>query len=132
MKTRSTILMIVSIHVALVLIYSSTTLATAILVGNSAGIFSLQENAGTDVAITPVTPPTSSLFRDVPALGGRYSLGDMTFIPYLGAGFGAGYTSELDRAFAPHLQPQQNLNIGGQSGQSMIPNEFQMGIRIPF
>jgi hypothetical protein len=56
----------------------------------------------------------------------------MTFLPYIGAGFGAGYNSELDRTLAPNLQPQQNLNAGGLQGQNMVPNEFQMGIRIPF
>lgn len=131
MKTRFN-LMILSLTVALVLIHSGRTLAAPTLVGNSAELSPSQKNTRTEVATTPVTPSSGSLFRDVPALSGRYAVGDMTFLPYIGAGFGAGYTSELDRAFAPNLQPQQNMNLGGQPGQSMVPNEFQMGVRIPF
>ena len=132
MNTRFNILGIISFTVALALLHSNITLASHTLVGNSAGNFSLQENAGPDVATTPIAPSAGSLFRDVPSLSGRYSGGNMMFRPYIGAGFGAGYNSELDRTFAPNLQPQQNLNLGGLPGQSMVPNEFQMGIRIPF
>jgi hypothetical protein len=132
MKTRFNILGIISLTVALALIHSDRTFAAHTLVGNSASAFSLQENTGTGGTTLPVTPSTGSVFRDVPALSGRYSIGDMTFLPYIGSGFGAGYTSELDRTFAPNLQPQHNLNVGGLQGQSMVPNEFQMGIRIPF
>jgi hypothetical protein len=56
----------------------------------------------------------------------------MTFLPYVGAGFGGGFASDLDRALTPTIQPQPNTNLGGLSGQSMVPNEFQLGIRIPF
>ncbi len=132
MKTCFNILVILSLTVALVLIHSGRTFAAPTLTGNSAELSSSQKNTRTEVATPSVTPSSGSLFRDVPALSGRYSVGDMTLLPYIGAGFGAGYTSELDRAFSPTLQPQQNMNLGGQPGQSMVPNEFQMGIRIPF
>jgi hypothetical protein len=132
MKTRFNILGITFLTVALALIHTDGTFAASTLAGKSAGVFSLQENTGTGVTTLPVTPSTGSVFRDVPAVSGRYSAGSMTFLPYIGAGFGAGYNSELDRTFAPNLQPQQNLNAGGLQGQSMVPNEFQMGIRIPF
>ena len=132
MNRRFNILGIISLTVALALTYSDRALASHTLVGNSTGNFSLEESAGTDVATTPVTPSAGSPFRDVPSLSGRYFTGNMTFLPYIGAGFGAGYNSELDRTFAPNLQPQQNLNLGGLPVQSMTPNEFQMGIRIPF
>ena len=132
MKTRFNILGIISLTVALALIHSDRTFAAHTPVGNSAGVFSLQENTGIGITTLPVTPSAGSVFRDVPALSRRYSIGDMTFLPYVGAAFGAGYTSELDRSFAPNLQSQQNLNVGGLSGQSMVPNEFQMGVRIPF
>ena len=113
MKTHFNILGIISLAVALVLIHSDRIFAASTLAGKNAGIFSLQENTGTGVTALPVTPSTGSVFRDVPALSGRYSIGDMTFLPYIGSGFGAGYTSELDRTFAPNLQPQHNLNAGG-------------------
>ena len=132
MNTRFNILGIISLTVALALTHSDRALASQTLVGNSSGNFSLEESAGTDVATTSVTPSAGSPFRDVPSLSGRYFTGNMTFLPYIGAGFGAGYNSELDRTFAPNLQPQQNLNLGGLPVQSMAPNEFQMGIRIPF
>ena len=132
MNTRFNILGIISLTVALALTHSDRALASQTLVGSGTGNFSLEESAGIDVATTPATPSAGSPFRDVPSLSGRYFTGNMTFLPYIGAGFGAGYNSELDRTFAPNLQPQQNLNLGGLPVQSMAPNEFQMGIRIPF
>ena len=132
MKTRFNILGIIFLTVALALIHTNRTFAASTLGGKSAGVFSLQENTGAGVTTLPLTPSTGSVFRDVPALSGRYSAGNMTFLPYIGAGFGAGYNSELDRTFAPNLQPQHSLNAGGLQGQGMVPNEFQMGIRIPF
>jgi len=128
MNPRFKILVIFSLYMALGLTHADRTLASPTLVGNSAGTFSLEGHAGT----TPITPSADSLFRDVPSLSGRYSAGDMTILPYIGAGFGAGYNSQLDHAFTPNPQPQQNLNLGGLSGQTLVPNEFQMGIRISF
>jgi hypothetical protein len=132
MNTRFNILGIISLTIALALSQSDRAFAAHTLAGNSAGTLSLQENARANVATKPITPSTGSLFRDVPPLSERTSVGHIRFLPYIGAGFGAGYNSELDRTLAPNLPPQQNLNLGGQLGQSMVPNEFQMGIRIPF
>ena len=74
------------------------------------------------------------LFRQTPRLSGRLQVSEQTLIPYVGAGFGGGYVTERDRALGPLPGvPQQNLM--GDSlglGKSMMPNEFQMGIRIPF
>ena len=132
MNRRFNMLVILFLSIALGLTHADRTLASSTLAGNSVGTFSLEGHAGTDVVTTPVTPSADLLFRDVPSLSGRYSAGDMTILPYIGAGFGAGYNSQLDRAFTPNSQPQQNLNLGGLSGQTLVPNEFQMGIRIPF
>jgi len=132
MNTRFNILGIISLTVALALSQSDRVFAAHTLVGNDAATLSLQENTRADVATKPVAPSAGSLFRDVPSLSERNSVGHMRFLPYIGAGFGAGYNSELDRTLAPNLPPQHNLNLGGQLGQSMVPNEFQMGIRIPF
>ena len=132
MNARFSISAVLSLTIALVLMSAERTLASPTLVGDSTGIYSLQKDAGSDSATMPVTPAANSLFRDVPSLSGRYSAGGMTLLPYIGAGFGAGYSSELNRAFAPNPEPQQNLNLGGPLGQKMVPNEFQMGIRIPF
>lgn len=83
--------------------------------------------------------PTTSerpvdLFRQTPTLSGRVQVSEQTLIPYVGAGFGGGYVTERDRALVPMPGvPQQNL-LGDSLGLSkgMMPNEFQMGIRIPF
>jgi hypothetical protein len=132
LKTRFNILGIIALTLALAVIHSDRTFAAFTLVDNSAGVFSSEGNSVAGITTPPITPPTDSVFRDVPALRGHYSIGDMTLLPYIGAGFGAGYSSELDRTFAPNLAPQQNLNLGGQPLQNMVPNEFQLGIRIPF
>jgi hypothetical protein len=131
MKSPST--MIVSMWLCLAVAWApfDKILAASSFADSSAERVLLQKNLATDV-IPPLTSSASPLFRDVPSISGRYSVGDMTFLPYFGAGFGAGYTSELDRSFAPSLQHQQNMTIGGQSELGMVPNEFQMGIRIPF
>ncbi|MGH7183606.1 MAG: hypothetical protein ACREJN_16740 [Nitrospiraceae bacterium] len=132
MNIRVNILGIISLTVALAVSQSDSTFAAHNLVGNSGGTSSPYQNARANIATKPVTPSVGSLFRDVPSLSERSSVGYTRFLPYIGAGFGAGYNSELDRTLAPNLPPQQNLNLGGQLGQNMVPNEFQMGIRIPF
>ena len=74
----------------------------------------------------------AALFRQSPVLSGRLRVSEQTLIPYIGAGFGGGYVTERDRALGPQPSlPQQNL-FGESMGKSMMPNEFQMGIRIPF
>lgn len=72
------------------------------------------------------------IFRQTPTLSGRFQVREQTLIPYVGAGFGGGYMTERDRALGPGPGlPQQNL-LGDSLGKGMMPNEFQMGIRIPF
>lgn len=95
--------------------------------GNRSGLTS---NAGRPVPDQETTP--SAVFRDVPSISGRYSIGGQTFLPYVGAGFGNGYTTDLDRSL--HRPPSVSSDLGfhSQFGQSVAPNEFQMGIRIPF
>ncbi|MGB2943687.1 MAG: hypothetical protein WBB80_01235 [Nitrospira sp.] len=74
------------------------------------------------------------IFRQAPMLSGRVQVSEQTLIPYVGAGFSGGYVTERDRALGPMPGlPQQNL-LGDSLGlgKGMMPNEFQMGIRIPF
>ena len=80
----------------------------------------------------PSQSPSSELFRDIPSINGRYSLGGRTVLPYVGAGVGGGYTSQLDRSLggAPPIQTDSGLR--NHLGQGFSPNEFQMGVRIPF
>ena len=53
-------------------------------------------------------------------------------MPYLGAGFGGGYTSELNRSMTGPPPGQTDPGGRSQFGQGFSPNEFQMGFRIPF
>jgi hypothetical protein len=66
---------------------------------------------------TPSASASSSNVQDIPSISGRYAIGGRTLLPYIGAGFSGGYSSEFNRS---------------QFGQSVSPNEFQIGIRIPF
>lgn len=134
MKSRSKAAAALSLGVTLVLTLSGTSFAASTLVdkGDTSTSFQQTNGIGVPLSSTPLKPSVGSLFREVPSISGRYSVGDMTLFPYIGAGYGGGYSSELDRAIAPIPQPQQNLSFGNQMGQTMVPNEFQMGIRIPF
>lgn len=82
----------------------------------------------------PVDPNQSmqTMTRQAPALTGRFQLHEQTFIPFIGAGFGGGYTTDRDRALGSNWL-QQNQNFSGDSlGRNMMPNEVNMGLRIPF
>lgn len=93
----------------------------------------LRSQALSDGTQTPVpADQRSDLFRQAPTLSGRLQVNAQTLIPYIGAGFGGGYVTERDRALNPQpVLPQQSL-FGDSVGKGMMPNEFQMGIRIPF
>jgi hypothetical protein len=90
----------------------------------------LMSHAGQPVPNQETIP--SAVFRDVPSISGRYSIGGQTFLPYVGAGFGSGYTTDLDRSLHQPPSVSSDLGLHNQFGQSIAPNEFQMGIRIPF
>ena len=83
-------------------------------------------------ASLPQSSPSSSIVRDIPSISGRYSVGGRTIMPYLGAGFGGGYTSELNRSLTGPPPVQSDVGLRSQFGQGLSPNEFQMGLRIPF
>ncbi|MCC6139702.1 MAG: hypothetical protein IT389_03700 [Nitrospira sp.] len=83
-------------------------------------------------AALPLYSPSSSIFRDIPSISGRYSVGGRTILPYLGAGFSGGYTSELNRSLTGPPPIQSDVGLRSQFGQGISPNEFQMGLRIPF
>ena len=88
----------------------------------------------------PIQPPaaassmplSSSGFREIPSISGRYAIGGTTLLPYIGAGFSGGYSSELNRSLGGASPTLSDIGLRGQFGQSVSPNEFQMGIRIPF
>lgn len=83
-------------------------------------------------ATTPEQSQTATIFRDVPSISKRYSVGGTTLMPYVGAGFGSGYASQLDRSLNSPMLPNVETGLRSQFGQSFTPNEFQMGLRIPF
>ncbi|NOS78641.1 MAG: hypothetical protein HOP35_11915 [Nitrospira sp.] len=83
-------------------------------------------------ASLPSYSSSSSIFRDIPSISGRYSVGGRTIMPYIGAGFGGGYTSELNRSLTGPPPVQSDIGLRSQFGQGFSPNEFQMGFRIPF
>ncbi|RPH78254.1 MAG: hypothetical protein EHM80_10690 [Nitrospiraceae bacterium] len=70
--------------------------------------------------------------RDIPSINGRYSIGGRTLLPYIGAGFSGGYSSEFNRSLSGPPPAQNDLGLRSQFGQSVSPNEFQLGVRIPF
>jgi hypothetical protein len=72
----------------------------------------------------------SSVFRDIPSISGDYPVGGIRLKPYIGAGFGSGYASDLDRSLGGG--PSTQTDSQHLSGQGHTPSEFQMGIRIPF
>lgn len=56
-------------------------------------------------------------------------------LPFIGDGFGGGYSSERDRALNPSVSGLSDSGLRtqwNQLGQGFSPNEFHMGIRIPF
>ncbi len=89
-----------------------------------------------DVLIQPpIAVPSDSAslyFRDIPSISGRYSIGGRALLPFLGAGFSGGYGSELNRFLGGAPPMQSDFGLRSQFGQSVSPNEFQMGLRIPF
>ena len=80
----------------------------------------------------PSGPASSSDLRDIPSINGRYSIGGRTLLPYVGAGFSGGYGSEFNRSLGGAPPVMNDFGLRSQFGQGVSPNEFQMGIRIPF
>lgn len=90
-----------------------------------------------DISVQPpIAVPSDaaslSYFRDIPSISGRYSIGGRALLPYLGAGFSGGYISELNRSLGAAPLTQSDFGIRSQFGPSVSPNEFQLGVRVPF
>ena len=82
--------------------------------------------------VVPSESASSSDLRDIPSISGRYSIGGRTLLPYVGAGFSGGYGSEFNRSLGGAPPTQSDFGLRSQFGQSVSPNEFQMGIRFSF
>jgi hypothetical protein len=87
---------------------------------------------GPAAAVPPGPSTPSKSFRDIPPISGDYSVRGTTLMPYIGAGFGSGYASDLDRSLNGGHSFQNDSGLRSVFGQSLTPSEFQMGIRIPF
>jgi hypothetical protein len=74
----------------------------------------------------------SNVFRDIPSISGDYSVGGTRLKPYIGAGFGSGYASDLDRSLNGGSSTQTDSGSRRLFEQGLTSSEFQMGIRIPF
>ena len=57
-------------------------------------------------------------------------------MPYIGLGFSGGETTDVNRTAARQSQLQSSVQqdrlLNDILGKSLVPNEFQLGIRIPF
>jgi hypothetical protein len=86
--------------------------------------------------IPPAALPEENglVLRTIPTLSKPISLGGTTLLPYIGAGFGGGYATELDRSLNTQSASLGSLNAGPKNlfGPQLIPNEVQLGIRFPF
>jgi hypothetical protein len=92
----------------------------------------LLQSEGAPMSEPTIQSPSSSYVRDIPSISGHYSIGGRTWFPYLGTGFSGGYSSELNRSLGGAPLTQIDLGFRNQLGQSVSPNEFQLGVRIPF
>lgn len=75
------------------------------------------------------------VLRTVPTVSTQVSVKGTTLVPYIGAGFGGGYLTEFDRSLNPAQAPSSgSFNVGSKNllGQQLIPNEFHLGVRVPF
>lgn len=82
--------------------------------------------------MVPSAAASSSDVRDIPSISGRYPIGGRTWVPYIGAGFSGGYSSEFNRSLSGVSPTQNDFGLRSQFGQTVSPNEFQLGVRIPF
>ena len=80
----------------------------------------------------PSAAASSADVRDIPSISGRYAIGGRTLLPYIGAGFSGGYSSEFNRSLGGASSTQSDFGLRSQFGQNVSPNEFQLGVRIPF
>ena len=87
---------------------------------------------GQEAALSLEALTASKTFRDIPSISGNYTVKGTRIMPYIGAGFGHGYTSDVDRSLNSSPFPQTDPGLRSMLGQGLTPSEFQMGLRIPF
>ena len=87
---------------------------------------------GQEAALSLESLRASKTFRDIPSISGNYTVKGTRIMPYIGAGFGHGYTSDVDRSLNSSPSTQTDPGLRSMLGQGLTPSEFQMGLRIPF
>jgi hypothetical protein len=87
---------------------------------------------GHEAALSPESLTPSKVFRDIPSISGDYSVRGTRIMPYIGAGFTHGYSSDVDRSLNGSSSIQTDSGLRSLFGQGLAPSEVQMGIRIPF
>ena len=82
----------------------------------------------------PLTPNAAMLFRDPPTLTPHYGGSNKSWIPFFGLGFQGGETSDITRQLFRESMRQSLDTRSSISSleKSLVPNEFQGGLRIPF
>lgn len=101
-------------------------------IGNAAPVPLKKDAADQAPTLPPGAGLSSQTIQEVPSISGRYTIGGTTVMPYLGAGFGGGFTSDVDRSINNGRSIPADPGLRGLLGQNLAPNEFRMGIRIPF
>ncbi len=104
----------------------------------TSSVSTAMESAVRPVPSAAVPAENGLMLRTLPTVSKPISVGGRTLVPYIGAGFGGGYATELDRAL--NAAPSASSSSSGSSnaglrsvlGQNLIPNEVQLGIRLPF
>ena len=87
---------------------------------------------GKEAVVSPGSLTPSNVFRDIPSIHADYSVRGTKIMPYIGAGFGQSYSSDLDRSVNGSSSIQTDSGLRSLFGQGLTPSEFQMGIRVPF
>jgi len=87
---------------------------------------------GQEAALSLESMRASNVFRDIPSISGDYSVKGTRIMPYIGAGFGHGYSSDVDRSLNSSPSGPTDPGLRSLFGQGVTPSEFQMGLRIPF
>jgi len=84
----------------------------------------------------PVSSGANTVFREPPSLSTRYTLNGHTLLPYVGIGYGAGKPIDANRTMmrdhAGQSSMQEDRVLRDVLGKNVMPNEFQLGVRIPF
>jgi hypothetical protein len=110
--------------------------ATSSIAASSGAV--MVTEAATGQGPSASVPGESVVFlRTVPSLSKQISVGGTKLMPYIGAGFGGGHLTEFDRSL--HASPSFSSSSGSTNaglrslfGPHLIPNEVQLGIRVPF